>query len=55
MWPNATIFSILACGMPTLIYAAREWRHDCLRMTFRASDLDASAVVGGDAAAKDPD
>jgi hypothetical protein len=42
--------------MPTLIYAAWEWRRGHPRMTFRASvNLDASAVFSRDAAVKNPD
>ena len=42
--------------MPTLIYAAWEWRQGHSRMTFRAGmNLDAWAVFSGDAAAKNPD
>jgi hypothetical protein len=42
--------------MSTLIYAAFEWRRGHPRVTFRASgNLDASVVVSGDAATKNPD
>jgi hypothetical protein len=42
--------------MRAVIYAALEWRHGYLRMTFRARrESGASAVFSGGAAAKNPD
>jgi len=55
MWPSATIFSILVCAMPTLIYATCEWGHGNPRILFALAEFDASAVFSGDAAAKNPD